>query len=184
MSKKLQASNNPDKYALVDDDVFETIKEMRLKFCINNYGYFCSTSWIKLPGMNKKKYLYLHRFVWIIKTGIEPTSEIDHIDINPLNNQFSNLRLANRKQQQQNKRKLKNNTSGYIGVCHHHCINKYGNGYDYWIAQIHNPDGKNEQKSFPYTENGKQHAAMWRDKKVREYYGDFHGELNFPSHDN
>jgi hypothetical protein len=179
--KKIQANNNPDAFALVDDDVAEIIKDMGLKFCVNNKGYFCSTSHsIKLPGMTEKKRLQLHHFVWILKTGEEPNSEVDHIDRSPLNNQLSNLRLATRQEQNQNKGKKKSNSSGYIGVCHYHCINKYGNEYDYWSADIMRPDGKHESKLFPYTDIGKIKAARYYDSKARDYFGEFHGQLNFP----
>ena len=181
--KKLQSSNDETKFALIDDDVFEIIKDMNLKFCINNYGYFISTTKIKLPEIAKKKCLYLHRFVWIIKTKTEPTSSIDHADINPLNNQFENLRLASRREQQHNKGKRKDNTSGYIGVNHHHKVNKhYKNGYiDYWKTSIRKPDGHREAKYFPYTPEGKIEAGKWYDDHARKYFGDFAGQLNFPT---
>ena len=150
---------------------------MNLKFCISKRGYFISTKWIQLPGMEKKKCLLLHRFIWIIKTGKEPMSSLDHIDRNPLNNMFKNLRLASRREQQHNKAKRKDNKSGYIGVNFQH--DKRGNGYYYWCTSIRKPGNKREVKHFPYTENGKQHAAMWYDTKAREYFGEFHGELNF-----
>ena len=182
MSKKIFANNDQTKYAIVDDDIAEIIKEMSLKFCIDKYGYFRSTTKIQLPCMNKKKCLYLHQFVYIIKTGEEPMSSLDHKDINPLNNQFSNLRLATRREQQHNKCKRNDNKSGFIGVsfCHY----KRGNGYYYWRACIQRPGGKNEVKLFPYTDIGLIAAAHWHDSKAREYFGEFCGELNFPSHDN
>ena len=182
--KKIIANNDKKKYALVDDDIYETIQKMRLKFYINNQGYWYSTTEIQLPGMNKKKRLLLHVFVFTLKTGELPNKTVDHQDRDKLNNQYCNLRLATRKEQSQNQGKMKNNTSGYIGVCHHHKVDKHNNkpwSKDYWLARIQNPDGKNEQKYFPFTENGKQHAAMWYDTKAIEYYGDFHGELNFPN---
>ena len=42
------------------------------------------------------------------------------------------------------------------------------------------PDGKSEEKMFPYDDTGKLAAARWRDSKAIEYFGEFHGELNFP----
>ena len=180
--KKLQASNNKTKYALVDDDVFETIKEMNLKFSIQPNGYFRSTAEVKFPGMMKKKRLLLHQLVWILKTGEEPSSEVDHADIDKLNNQFSNLRLATRKEQQHNQRKRKDNTSGYIGVSREHRINKYKNKKyenDYWRTSIRRPDGKHEQKCFKYTNEGLLEAVRWRDQKAIEYYKEF-AVTNFP----
>ena len=113
--KKLFASNDPTKFALVDDDVFETIQKMCLKFYINNKGYFLTTAKVKLPGTMKKKQLLLHHFVWFLKTNELPSSTVDHIDINQLNNMFSNLRLATMQEQQRHRGKFKSNTSGFIG---------------------------------------------------------------------
>ena len=182
--KTIIASNNPDAYAKVDDDIFDVIQSMGLKFCIDKRkGYWYSTKRIQLPCMNKKKCLYLHHFVWILKTGEEPTLSIDHIDIDKSNNQYCNLRLATSQQQSQHQGKRKNNTSGYIGVCHYHQVdNRHKKPWskDYWRVSIQNPDGKNEAKTFPFTEAGKLAAARYYDKKAIEYHGDFHGELNFP----
>ena len=182
--KKIVASNDPTKYAQVDDDVFEIIKDMKLKFSVHSKAYFYSTTKIKLSGMKKKKRLYLHHLVWLLKTGTEPELTVDHRDIDPLNNQFENLRLATMLEQSQHRGKMKNNKSGFIGISHQHRVKKYKDKTyenDYWCSSIRRPDNKREQKTFPYTENGKQHAAMWRDTKARKYFDDFAGELNFPS---
>ena len=57
------------------------------------------------------------RVIHFLCTGIDPKEKyIDHIDNNPLNNKISNLRLTTHQQNQDNKRKQKNNTSGVTGV--------------------------------------------------------------------
>ena len=184
--KKLYAANDKTKYALVDDDVFEIIKDMGLKFSIdkreNKGGYFRSTTKIKLSDMTEKKQLQLHHFVWILKTGEEPTRTVDHQDRNPSNNQFKNLRLATRQEQQQHRGKLRTNTSGYIGVSHAHQIIKYKDKkyeYDYWYASIWRLDGYHEHECFKYTDDGLLEAAHWYDAKAIEYHGEF-AVLNFP----
>jgi hypothetical protein len=48
-----------------------------------------------------------HRIAWLYMTGEFPKSEIDHINCDPLDNRWDNLRLANRSQQNQNKRPLR-----------------------------------------------------------------------------
>lgn len=45
-----------------------------------------------------------HHIVWFLETGEWPTSEIDHINNDPSDNKFSNLRLADRKQQGANQK--------------------------------------------------------------------------------
>lgn len=175
--KKLYANNDKTKFVLVDDDVYDIIQNMGLKFCIDKEGYFISTSHtIQLPGMTEKKRLYLHRFVYILKTGEESTLTVDHIDRNRANNQFENLRLATMQEQNRHQGKRKNNTSGSIGVSYYHQVNKYNNKKyenDYWLARIRIPNGKREFKLFPYTEAGKIAAAHWRDYKVKQYFGEF-----------
>jgi hypothetical protein len=59
-------------------------------------------------------------------TGQDPVNKlIDHIDGNPYNNRFNNLRLATRHQNGCNQKKHSNNTSGFKGVCWHKVIKKW-----------------------------------------------------------
>lgn len=60
-----------------------------------------------------------HRVAWLLMTGEWPEHEIDHIDTNPTNNAWSNLRLANRSENCMNRNRQANNTSGYKGVSSH-----------------------------------------------------------------
>ena len=64
--------------------------------------------------INFKQY-YAHRLAWLYMTGAL-SKDIDHIDRNPSNNQFANLRLATKSENQHNRVKQKNNKSGYKGV--------------------------------------------------------------------
>ena len=49
-------------------------------------------------------------------TGEWPPNQIDHIDRNPSNNQFDNLRLATGTENNRNRAKFRNNKSGLKGV--------------------------------------------------------------------
>jgi hypothetical protein len=58
-----------------------------------------------------------HRLVWCWMTGQDPAHlHIDHIDGNPSNNAWHNLRLADRCQNLSNCKRHKDNASGFKGV--------------------------------------------------------------------
>lgn len=57
-----------------------------------------------------------HTLAWIYMTGKPPENIIDHRDRNNQNNIFSNLRPATTQQNNFNRSKQRNNTSGVTGV--------------------------------------------------------------------
>jgi hypothetical protein len=67
---------------------------------------------IKLFG----KLYAAHRLAWLYVTGEWPVATIDHIDCNPSNNAFANLREATHRQNGANKKVGKANRSGVRGV--------------------------------------------------------------------
>lgn len=79
------------------------------------------------PTINNKRY-YAHRLAWLYMTGEFP-KQIDHIDLNKINNKWENLRLANDSQNNFNKDKTILNTSGFKGVSWYKNANK-------WRAEI------------------------------------------------
>ena len=57
------------------------------------------------------------RIAWVIMTGVDPGDrEIDHVDTDPSNDRWSNLRLATHRQNMNNKRRRCDNKSGFKGV--------------------------------------------------------------------
>lgn len=68
-----------------------------------------------VTGLNGKQE-YIHRIVWAINTGRFPELGIDHINGNPFDNRFENLRTVSPLINSRNMKKYKNNSSGVCGV--------------------------------------------------------------------
>lgn len=66
-------------------------------------------------SINGKKYP-AHRLAWLYVNGEWPDASIDHINRNKSDNRIANLRVATSAENQQNRQKNKNNTSGIQGV--------------------------------------------------------------------
>lgn len=57
-----------------------------------------------------------HKLAWLYVTGEFPSTFMDHINRDPADNRFSNLRLCTHAQNMQNKGRYRNNTTGVPGV--------------------------------------------------------------------
>ena len=104
------------------------------------------------------KTIYLHRAISMAHKGID----VDHIDCDGLNNRRENIRVANRSQNNQNRRKSTNNKSGYKGVSFCKRSSK-------WRASI-KIDGKYKSLGY-FNEANKAHEAYCAASK--EMHGDF-----------
>ena len=105
-----------DIYALVDDEDFERVNAY--KWCLNDKGY-ASTSWHigHYPnGKPRQQSMRMHRFIMGLKKG---DYQLDHIDLDKLNNQKSNLRPATQGENARNRQRHSTNKSGYKGVNFH-----------------------------------------------------------------
>jgi hypothetical protein len=71
-----------------------------------------------LVNVMGSRYL-LHRVIWTIVTGETVFDEIDHINGDPADNRFCNLRVATHYQNMTNRKKPESNTSGVMGVSWH-----------------------------------------------------------------
>ncbi len=81
------------------------------------------TEGYRIVEIDGKKYK-VHRLIFLIEHGYLPEF-IDHKDGNPLNNHISNLRECSNQENQRNKSKYSNNTSGIVGVYWYKSANKW-----------------------------------------------------------
>jgi hypothetical protein len=105
----------------------------------------------------------MHRVIMNAPSGML----VDHRDGNGLNNQKSNLRICNRKQNQQNRPMNSNNKSGYKGVCWNKRSNKWRSG-----IRVDNKD------IFLGSFFCLVKAAKAYDEAAKKYFGEF-AYLNF-----
>ncbi len=114
------------------------------------------------------------RVIYFLGTGIDPEEKyVDHIDGDILNNKISNLRLATLSQNQDNRKKNKNNTSGITGVLWSKISKK-------WRAEIYKDrsliylglfDNKDEAIAVRITA---EINPIFRDQKYRNPHNDEH----------
>jgi hypothetical protein len=121
---------------------------------IDTHGY------VKVKGR-----VGLHRLILNAPRGVS----VDHINGNKLDNRLSNLRLCTQAENTRNRRKHKNNTSGYTGVY----FNQQGQKF---YAQIHRGRKKIHLGCFTNAIE----AARVYDAKAREMFGQF-ARLNLPN---
>lgn len=93
--------------AAVDDEDFAFLNQWQWQACKTVDGN------IYARRFDHKKWFTMHRVLLLLP---ERVHQVDHRDGDGLNNQKSNLRLANDHQNQANRGKNKNNKSGYKGV--------------------------------------------------------------------
>ena len=117
-----------------DDKMYKKLKS-KWKCCNDNK---VNQRYINI-GINNKMYR-LHRVIykyfneeWDI-TDSSINNQIDHININPIDNRIENLRVVNHSQNNRNQKKRKNCSSQYKGV-------NWNKRDSKWIAQI-KIDGK------------------------------------------
>ena len=105
-----------------------------------------------------------HRIIYAIANNTNDFQgfNIDHIDCNKLNNNPENLRLATATQNQYNRGKQKNNTSGHKNIYFHKKFQKYTCSIRVNKKQVH-------VGIFETLES----AIKARDKKLKEIAGEF-----------
>ena len=121
---------------------------------INSFGYL-------RISINNTSYR-LHLLIWLMMTGAWSLLEVDHKDLNPINNRWDNLREATHAQNNQNKPMRPDNTSGYKGVTFDKSRNK-------WAAVIRNNGVQHHLGRFDTA----QEAGAAYQRAAREHHGEF-----------
>lgn len=98
----------------IDTKYYKQIKNSKLKWYLDNYGY-PATTWTDKNGQLQRAFLH-QLIIQLSGQEVKDDEEIDHKDGNPLNNLDDNLRICTHSQNLQNKRIYNNNKSGKKGV--------------------------------------------------------------------
>lgn len=152
----LHSRKYPGLFAIVDEEDYALIAPY--EWCpARSFNTFYVHGTRKTES-GKRKLLMMHRLIMGEPDGVD----IDHEDRNGLNNSRANLRLCTNSQNQANKRRQKNNTSGFVGVV-------YGKKNRRWKATVSWNGAKYDCGSFATAEE----AALARDAKAVELQGDF-----------
>jgi len=152
------------KIALIDEEDWDKVKDFHWYLVKEHRTHYAKAYDY---SYKPRKSIRMHRLILGIK---DSSIKIDHEDGNGLNNQKTNLRKVTIGQNNKNKQNISsNNKSGYIGVYWY----KAGNC---WRAQV-----RCEGKAY-HLGNFKcpKEAALVRDKKAIELFGEYCGYLNFP----
>lgn len=137
-------------FTLVDDEDFEWLNQWKW------YAQKSSNTCYAIRGVGVAT--LMHRI--ILKA--ERNQIIDHINGDGLDNQKSNIRLCNHLQNNANRRKIKNCSSIFKGVCWSKSCNK-------WVASI----ACNQKKHHLGCFNSEIDAAKSYDDKALQLYGEF-----------
>lgn len=152
----LHGKHSKGKSAIVDDADYEDIASYR--WVVNYYGYAVRSAH-KDAGYGATK--LMHRHV------MNPTKDqlIDHINGNRLDNRRSNLRIATYSENQRNRGKQNNNTSGFKGVV----LLKDHSRRKKWAAQI-KANGKQIRIGYYHTP---EEASQEYIEASNKHYGEF-----------
>lgn len=144
------------KYVLVDDEDYEYLNQWSWYYGAGRKGNGYA---VRTIGMGKdKRMLYMHRVIM----GNPKNQQVDHRDINHMNNQKYNLRISTNAQNNQNKNKPKNNTSGLKGAYWHTQVKR-------WMSRIQ----VNGQDVYIGLFDTKEEAAYIYDQFALQLHGEF-----------
>lgn len=182
----LSGKNGTGKFAQVDDEDFEYLNQFIWHVHKSKHTFYavrCKTKkeFKGVKGWNPYKQVAVRMHREVLKITNQKIL-VDHKDGNGLNNQKSNIRIANYSQNSQNRKPKEGRTSKFMGVDLKKSYYKVKEGkkaYIRWQVQLVPHKGARPiTKVFPFTPEGEIEAAKWRDKLAKKYFGKF-ARLNF-----
>jgi hypothetical protein len=157
MTKLISLTNGG--YAIIDDEDYPLFADRKWRKSMGGYAVRCYRD-----QTGKVQYESMHRIILGLR---DSKVDADHINGDRLDNQRSNLRIATRQQNMQNRRSARNSASQYKGV------SKYTKNR--WRACIYPNDKQIHLGLFA----SELEAAKAYDIAARKHYGEF-ARLNFP----
>jgi len=146
-------------------DAVDYAELARYKWCASSPGWGV---WYAVRGEGmpngKRRTVYMHREV----LGAAPGEQVDHVNLDGLDNRRENLRSATGVENSRNRRKRSGTSSQYKGVSWHKATRR-------WLAQIRFGARKTHLGSFRCEED----AARAYDAAAVEHFGEF-ARPNFP----
>ncbi|NWC11862.1 HNH endonuclease [Pseudomonas agarici] len=123
----------------------------------DSYGY----SRIKIGSRQFKA----HILAFVLMTGSRPAGVVDHINGDPADNRWANLRACSQSTNLRNTALRQDNRTGVHGV-------HWDASMSRWVATIRQSDGRKTRKNFSSFLD----AVAWRKSKEIQYgYADSHG---------
>lgn len=145
-------------YVLVDDDDYDKV----IKFKWHIAKHVCTGTFyaVRNKAVREPENPYISMSRFIVNAPLK--IEVDHINLNKLDNRKANLRLANHSENGMNKNLQRNNTSGFKGV---HFDKSRGNYQSYIMV--------NQKKIHGGRFNSKLDAAKRYNELAIKYHGKF-----------
>lgn len=151
---EIQLTQN--KFAIVDNEDFEWLNKWNWVAMKNHSG-----NWYAIGYINGQHQL-MHRFILGLPPKREDERDVDHKNVNSLDNRRHNIRICDRTQNNGNRRKRKNCSSKFKGVY-------FRKNQQDWRSRI----TINGETIHLGCFDSELNAAKVYDDAAKEYFGDF-----------